>query len=239
MLTRRTFVAGMVPQGVVRERTARKQKILLVAGESEHKSEATLSGLAQELEGKHGYRCTVLTAEGPRDIPGLEALEDVDAAMFFLSSLDLPRAQMEQIKTYVNARKPIAGIRSTINAFNNWPDFGEHVLGAPWRYDYGRQSSTDVRAAPEAAKHPVLEGVPAEFHCRSPLYHVLPIARDAKPLLIGTSVGESDRAERAPNPVAWTKGNNVFYTSLGHPDDFQVPAFRTLLVNGVRWLLTR
>ncbi len=46
--------------------------------------------------------------------------------------------------------------------------------------------------------------------------------------------------DRLPHePVTWTNthigGGRVFYTSLGHPDDFQVPAFRRLLLNGVYW----
>jgi type 1 glutamine amidotransferase len=42
--------------------------------------------------------------------------------------------------------------------------------------------------------------------------------------------------------VAWTylqgaKKGRVFYTSLGHVDDFQVPEFRKFLLNGVAWAL--
>ena len=43
-------------------------------------------------------------------------------------------------------------------------------------------------------------------------------------------------------PVAWThdyKGARVFYTSLGHPDDFADPAFRTLLRNAILWALNQ
>jgi type 1 glutamine amidotransferase len=39
--------------------------------------------------------------------------------------------------------------------------------------------------------------------------------------------------------VAWTNtgkhGGRVFYTSLGHIEDFQQPAFNELLVNAIRW----
>jgi type 1 glutamine amidotransferase len=42
-----------------------------------------------------------------------------------------------------------------------------------------------------------------------------------------------------PEPVAWTRtgpgGGRVFYTSLGHPGDFEVPAFRALLRNAIYW----
>jgi type 1 glutamine amidotransferase len=40
-------------------------------------------------------------------------------------------------------------------------------------------------------------------------------------------------------PIAWTNrrpdGGRVFYTALGHPDDFRLPAFTRLLVNGIYW----
>ena len=40
--------------------------------------------------------------------------------------------------------------------------------------------------------------------------------------------------------VAWIntkEGRRVFYTSLGDPRDFQLPAFRRLLLNGTLWAL--
>jgi len=48
--------------------------------------------------------------------------------------------------------------------------------------------------------------------------------------------------DRKPyEPVTWTNinaaGGRVFYTSLGHPDEFNMPFFRTLLVNGIHWAL--
>ena len=63
-----------------------------------------------------------------------------------------------------------------------------------------------------------------------------PLVPQTKPLLIGTIPGES------PEPIAWTheygpKHARVFYTSLGHPDDFDNAEFRRLLVNAVAWAL--
>ena len=56
------------------------------------------------------------------------------------------------------------------------------------------------------------------------------------PLLMGTIPGHP------PEPVAWInhKGNaRIFYTSLGHPGDFDIPGFRALLRNAVLWALDR
>jgi type 1 glutamine amidotransferase len=35
------------------------------------------------------------------------------------------------------------------------------------------------------------------------------------------------------------KGGRVFYTSLGHVEDFALPALRRLLVNGIFWTLDK
>ena len=40
----------------------------------------------------------------------------------------------------------------------------------------------------------------------------------------------------APNTY---RGGRIFYTSLGHPGDFQLPAFRRLLRNAIVWSLKR
>ena len=52
-------------------------------------------------------------------------------------------------------------------------------------------------------------------------------------------VAESEKTE----PVAWTftraDGGRSFYTSLGHPDDFTRPEFRTLLKNALAFLTSR
>ena len=51
------------------------------------------------------------------------------------------------------------------------------------------------------------------------------------PLLTGTIPDHTE-------PVAWThdyKGARVFYTSLGHPKDFEEPAFVRLIANALFW----
>ena len=58
--------------------------------------------------------------------------------------------------------------------------------------------------------------------------------KTTKPVLLGKIEGSP------PEPVAWThqyKGARVFYTSLGHPKDFQEESFKTLLFNSIEWAL--
>lgn len=240
--------------------------VVFIAGENEYKSEASLPGLAAELQERPGFRCTVLIDKnlpdawrpelGKRihDIPNLQALEQADLAVLYLRFRQLPEEQLAHLQRYLDAGKPLVAFRTTTHAFNyaegdplreTWNSFGARVLGAPWIHHYGHESSTDVTHVPEATGDPILEGVAPAFHVRSWLYQVLPDfpPPDARPLLLGTSTGPSERKTRQPNPVAWTrtlpKGNRVFTTTLGHPEDFPLAPFRKLVMNGIQWALGR
>jgi type 1 glutamine amidotransferase len=64
------------------------------------------------------------------------------------------------------------------------------------------------------------------------LYRSSPLSSNATVVLWG----EVDSEKR--EPVAWTHqygDSRVFYTSLGHPDDFRDAGFARLLENGIRW----
>ncbi len=68
------------------------------------------------------------------------------------------------------------------------------------------------------------------------LYKTSPLAGSAQLLLTGSI------PDQKPEPVAWTnmyKQARIFYTSLGHPDDFGNPQFRRLLINAVFWAMDK
>ncbi len=238
--------------------------IVFVTGDHEYGSERTMPLLAKELEKKFGMKTTVLYAindKGERDenfetnIPGLEALEKADLAVFFLRWRLLPKEQLALIQKYLDSGKPVVGFRTTSHSFHypkgseseRWNAFGEFAFGTPpgWgasgHTHYGHNSSTDVSVITAAAKNPILTGVDKNFHVRSWLYHVLPKypPSDATQLLMGKSVDPDKTA--IENPVAWTyhteKGGRAFYTSLGHPEDFQVEPFQRVVVNAIHWAL--
>jgi type 1 glutamine amidotransferase len=91
-----------------------------------------------------------------------------------------------------------------------------------------------VTRAAAAAGHPILTGVELPLVSEGSLYKVRPLADGTTALLMGTI------PDQEPEPVAWTHRygrSRVFYTSLGHPGDFENPSFRKLLVNAVFWAL--
>jgi hypothetical protein len=98
-----------------------------------------------------------------------------------------------------------------------------------------RYRSLATRGRGKRAVHlPILAGWPSESRSfTSWLYKSKLVAADTVPLLMGR-VGEDTE------PLAWVREKlpnrgRVFYTCLGHQDDFGDPAFVQLLQNGVNW----
>jgi type 1 glutamine amidotransferase len=196
-----------------------------------------------------------------QNIEGLEALRTADLGVFFLRFRALPDEQLKLILDYVNSGRPIVGLRTSTHAFR-YPQghknakynagFGREVLGQKWIAHEGSKYGTRVLAV--LKDHPIMRGIAQEFWVRSWLYNVIPLHGNCVSLALGYAT-DADRspadpkqkhAKRnvigTPNPVAWTKtykGAKVFYTSLGHPQDFEAESTRRLLINGIYWALGR
>jgi len=238
---------------------ASKKHVVFVCGDHEYSGEHTLPLIAAGLEKDYGVRCTVIKSHpnqnSETNIPGLEVLRTADLAVFYLRWRKLPADQVAHIEAYMKSGKPMMGFRTSSHAFNysndhplfHWNRWGSEAFGTPpgWGGDghthFGHEASTDVAVIPGAARHPILSGVAPSFHVRSWLYRVLPKwpPADAERLLVGRAVNPNKPAEE--NPVAWTwkngYGGGTFFTTLGHPEDFQVESMQRLTVNAIHWCL--
>lgn len=231
--------------------------VVFVTGDDEYRSEITMPMIAAILEKHHGFRASVAYAR-PRpqtkdNIEGLDALAAADLVVMFTRFRALPEDQLQKILRYVESGKPIVGLRTSTHAFL-YPDgharqalndaFGRDVFGQKWITHHGSRSRTDVVVHAAGAAHPILRGVTA-FPARSWLYHVAPLHGEATILLDGTATGSNKTdltATPLTQPVAWTrsyKGARVFFTTLGHPEDFAQASMRRLVVNGIYWALAR
>jgi uncharacterized protein len=241
-----------------RQATPRAPHIVFVTGDDEYRSEITMPMIAAILEKSHGFTTSVAYArpkpQTKDNIEGLEVLATADLLVMFTRFRALPDEQLQHILQYVESGKPIVGLRTSTHAFL-YPEghprqglndgFGREVFGQNWITHHGSQSSTDVAVHAANAAHPVLRGVGA-FHARSWLYHVAPLNGEAAVVLDGTTVN-SNKVGRlaefpATQPVAWTreyKKSRVFFTTLGHPDDFAQESMRRLLINAIYWGLQR
>jgi type 1 glutamine amidotransferase len=217
---------------------AQPPKIVFVTGEFEYHSRETLPAFAKALAAEYNVNTTVL--ERPDDekiqsIPGLEKLEEADLVVIMIRRMVLPEEQLNRFKKYLDSGKPLIGLRTASHSFENWKEFDAVVLGGNYQNHHGNQFKTTVSVIPEARDNPILRGVTG-FVSDGSLYKNTPLRPGSKPLLRGTIEGQP------PEPVAWTHeyhGGRIFYTSLGHPNDFKNESFERLLHNAIGWALNQ
>jgi type 1 glutamine amidotransferase len=224
----------------------KRPHVVFLVNEDEYGADETLSDFAHLLRDRFGCYCTVVLGHGGNDLTGIEALKTADAAVLYARRRTLPKEQMDALRTYLDAGKPLVALRTASHAFSikgepaaghvQWQDFDREVLGCQYRGHGPNEPGADVAVAAEAAKHPILAGIQTpQWHSRGSLYNIRLVDAKAEVLLRGST---KDLAE----PVAWTrnyKGGRVFYTSLGHRDDFAQPQFQMLLVGALHWAMNR
>ena len=223
--------------------------ILMVSAEDEYKTADTLPAFALKNLGKD-YKVSYVfgAAKGEHHLQGLEQIKDADALVLSVRRRILEKEQLALVRNFVAAGKPVIGIRTASHSFaplkneavpegcDAWPDFDTSILGCKYSNHYGTGKKTRIVPSEKAKDNPVLNGIdPLEFESSSWLYKVAPLDPTAVPLLNGIS------GENPPECIAWTithaNGQRVFSTTLGHPDDFALPQFQKLLVNGIAWAL--
>ena len=213
--------------------------IVFLSGDEEYRSEEAMPALAQILAYRHGFKCTVLFAINPdtgkidpnyqNNIPGLEALKDANLMIMLLRFRALPEKQMKYVLEYVNAGKPIIGLRTSTHAFQFSKDspyfkygaesdvkgweggFGRQVLGETWIAHHGNHGIESTRGLVNGLveDHPVLTDV-KNIWGPTDVYAVTDITGDESVLLYGQSLLGMDQ-DAKPNygksilPVAWVK----------------------------------
>lgn len=219
--------------------------IVFISGDEEYRSEEALPQLAKILAKHHGFCCTVLFAIDPQDgtinpnirnnLPGTNLLDTADLMVIFTRFRELSDEQMKPIVDYINAGKPIVGLRTATHGFNfeqktptnyrqysynssAWPGgFGKQVLGETWVDHHGHHGKQGTRGifAPGQEKHPILRGIQdGEIFGPTDVYTVkLPFTNGNTTLVLGevteTLEPTSKRVDSKLNdpmmPIAWTR----------------------------------
>lgn len=221
--------------------------VAVMIGEDEYKTWETLPPYVEAELGKtYRLRYVREMRENAGDFAGTSALAEARVLLLSVRRRSLPETQMQAVRDFIARGGGVVGIRTSSHAFALrpgtevpagravWPEWDEVVLGGNYQQHHGNEIATTAQVVPGSV-HPVLEGVAtAPFPTGSGLYLNTPLRAGAVPLLTGHAQG-IDR----PEPVAWVHpspaGGRVFYTSLGHVDDFKRPEFRRLLTNAVQW----
>jgi nicotinamidase-related amidase len=227
--------------------------VVFLSAENEYDAAQTLPAFAHELQLSHGLRCEIVqgvTDTKSKDlhyVSGMEILTQADLAVVFARRRGLPTEQMKYLRDFLDRGGPLIGLRTASHAFDSrgsapkeghdeWPKFDPEVLGGNYHNHYAAGPKMTASAAAGAAGHPILKGVELPLLSNGSLYRANPLAASTTLLLVGTI------PDKEPEPIAWTnryKNSRVFYTSLGHPDDFANPQFRKLLVNAVLWAMDK
>src|SRR4051812_28812805 len=155
------------------------KKIVLVSGDEEYRTEETMPMLAKVLSQKHGFDCTVLFAINPdggyidpnfqKNIPGTEALDAADLLIVGTRFRQLPDEQLAHFAKFLEAGKPVIGLRTATHAFSGaaqtgdfkWADFGLKILGEKWVSHHGAHKKEGTRSVVVTSNgsHEILRGV--------------------------------------------------------------------------------
>jgi type 1 glutamine amidotransferase len=223
-------VPGPLSRLVAAPSKSDRLRVCLVSGSDEYKSNESLAKFQEYLEKKYPAKCSRAFWTSKTELPGLEALDSCDVMVLFTRRLELPMEQLDRVKKYCRAGRPIVGLRTASHAFQNWLALDREVLGGSYGGHYGSGPITKIDIAPGASKHPILTGF-KPYETSTTLYKNPRLADDTTLLLTGSIPDHTE-------PLAWTReyrGGRVFYTSLGGPEDFEQDAFRQLVVNALYW----
>jgi nicotinamidase-related amidase/type 1 glutamine amidotransferase len=229
----------------------RRPHVVFLIAEDEYQTDKTLPAFAARQLARDFRVSYVFGDEKDRNLlPGVGILSEADLAVFSMRRRVLPLDQMAVVLRFVADGKAVVGIRTASHGlspkanspvpsgYSAWIGFDGDVLGGHYQNHHQEGPPTKVSVASGADQHPILRGIDlAALEGRGSLYKVSPLKSAATPLLLGSI------PDQPTEPVAWTHltahGGRVFYTSLGHPDDFRERAFEQLLRNGIYWAAGR
>lgn len=247
--------------------------IVLVSGDEEYRTEESMPMLAKILSQKHGFKCTVLFALGPdgaeyidsnnsKGVRGFESLATADLMIIGTRFRNPDAEQANYVTNFLNAGKPVIGIRTATHAFQgkgsfgsiHYGEFGLKVLGETWVSHHGQHKRQGARGVIEPAKadHPILRGV-KDIFAPSDVYGVTHLT-DADTVLMRGAVTESldptskniEGEKNTPmQALAWTheytrpngegKGKS-FCTTAGASVDLVNEDLRRMIVNAALYL---
>jgi type 1 glutamine amidotransferase len=176
-----------------------------------------------------------------KNLPGLENLQSADLMIIATRFRELPDDQMKYVDEYVNAGKPIIGLRTATHAFKyeagndsrykkydfrskEWPGgFGQQVLGDTWINHHGHHKFESTRGVVNESEkdNPILRGV-KDVWGPTDVYGIKNLPDSATILLNGQvleGMEPGDKPLAGPKndpmmPLAWTK---TFTGSSGKP----------------------
>ncbi|MCA9176241.1 MAG: hypothetical protein KDB14_17260 [Planctomycetales bacterium] len=251
--------------------------IVLVAGDEEYRTEETMPMLGKILSQRHGFKCTVVFSYGPdgaeyidpnnqQGLRGLSALKSADLMLIGTRFRQPNEEEASHVTAFLNAGKPVIGIRTATHAFNGsgsfggalaFGQFGRKILGEQWVSHHGGHKREGARGVIEKAHgdHSILRSVEDVF-APSDVYGVTHLTDADQILMRGAVTSSLDPASKPiegpkndpMQPLAWlhhytapdgaTQGTS-FCTTAGASVDFVSEDLRRMVVNAAYHLTGR
>ena len=245
--------------------------IVLVAGDEEYRTEESMPMLAKILSQKHGFECKVLfpwdktgkyiDPNNQEGVRGWHHLKDADLMLIGTRFRRPSAEEAKHVTEFLNAGKPIIGIRTSTHAFTgsgsfgdkiSYGQFGPLIMGEGWVSHHGRHKVEGARGIVEAknAAHPILKGVTDVFG-PSDVYGINRLTNEDTILMRGAVTATMDPdssfvdSKNDPmQPLAWLhpytapngKKGTTFCTTMGASVDLVSEDLRRLIVNAAFFL---
>lgn len=190
---------------------ANGKHVVLLAGDEEYRSEEALPMLGKILSQRHGFKCTVVFSvstdgvdtyidpNNQKGLTGLDVLRTADLMILSLRYRSPVEKEAAEITAYLNAGKPVIGLRTSTHAFNgqgsfgsiSYKDFGRRIMGETWVSHHGRHKVQGARGVIVEGKadHPILNSV-SDVFAPSDVYGVIHLT-EADNVLMNGAVTEN------------------------------------------------
>lgn len=247
-----TFSICLAGSAAVQTETAAKpaEKPLaaIIVSDDHYRADTLFPELAEWLEANYPIRTVVIHGHGGADFANMQELRQADIVLLYIRRIALKNEDMKEFQDFLKLGKPLMAFRTASHAFSlsfdgkkipavghcEWREFDAQVLGGNYHNHGPNDRGTRVSTLESAKTHPIFNGVDTKpWHSAGSLYFTLPIAEDAQLFQVGTVMGRTE-------PLTWLRknewGGEVFYTALGHWEDFPDDRFRKMTANAILYL---
>ena len=118
----------------------KRPHVAILVSDDHYGADETLPEFAQMLREEHGCYVTVMHGQGTSNIPATDELEKADCLVLYIRRLALPKEQLDAVRRYLDAGKPLVALRTASHAFDvrgkskpgeaEWPEFDADVAPA-------------------------------------------------------------------------------------------------------------
>ncbi|MBE6424963.1 MAG: ThuA domain-containing protein [Thermoguttaceae bacterium] len=220
----------------------------IIVSDDHYHADTLFPELAEWLESNYPIRTVVIHGHGGADFTNMQELRQADVVLLYIRRIALKNEDMKEFQDFLKQGKPLMAFRTASHAFSlsfdgkkkptegfcEWREFDAQVLGGNYHNHGPNDRGTRVSTLEIAKTHPIFDGVDTQpWHSAGSLYFTLPIAENAQLFQVGTVMGRTE-------PLTWLRknewGGEVFYTALGHWEDFEEERFRKMTANVILYL---